>query len=125
MILAAAESDIAQALVGLKNKAIAQASETDTAQPISIIYQFAILQALEADSAFGLGKLKNKSIAQAIETDTALAINPATLGVLIEESSCRVRVYFHQELRARAVPYQELRVRAVPHHDIGQIGQAA
>lgn len=73
----AIETDTAQVLGRLKEKAIGQALETATAQAVTRVKARTIGQATETALAQALGRVKEKLIGQAAETDTAQAVSAA------------------------------------------------
>lgn len=70
----ASETDTAQAVGKAKVKAVGQAVETDTSIAITARKSKNLAQATETDTAQAVARAKSKSIAQSTETDTAQAI---------------------------------------------------
>lgn len=70
----ASETDTAQAVGKAKVKAVGQAVETDTSIAITARKSKNLAQATETDTAQAVARAKSKSVAQSTETDTAQAI---------------------------------------------------
>lgn len=70
----AAETDTAQPVGRVKQRAVAQASETDTAQPLTRVKRKAVAQAAETDTAQTIARLKQRGLGQVTETDAAQAV---------------------------------------------------
>lgn len=70
----ASETDTAQAVGKAKVKAVGQAVETDTSIAITARKSKNLAQATETDTAEAVARAKSKSVAQSTETDTAQAI---------------------------------------------------
>lgn len=70
----ASETDTAQAVGKAKVKAVGQSVETDTSIAITARKSKNLAQATETDTAQAVARAKSKSVAQSTETDTAQAI---------------------------------------------------
>jgi hypothetical protein len=75
-VLQATETDTAQAITIPKTRLIGMATETDTATSITHAKALAVGLATETDTATAITRLKNKSIGQAIEADIAWPATP-------------------------------------------------
>ena len=90
----AAETDTAQAINKVKLKAVGQASETNTVQPITrrTAHTVAVAQASTTDTAQAISKAKTKALGQATETDTVQALTARKLrevGQVVETNTAQ------------------------------------
>lgn len=73
----ATETDLAQAIARVKQKAVGQATETDAAQvitPANPPTVVALGQATETDAAQAVSRVKQRAVAQSVETDASQPI---------------------------------------------------
>jgi len=87
-----AETDTAQALTRVKQKAVGQNAETDAALALVRVKQKAVGLNAEVDSALALTRVKRILIGQAVETNsagvlTALVVKMFVIGQVVEEGT--------------------------------------
>ena len=100
------ETDSAQPLSVLKTHLINQSLETDSALPISSLKSAVIGQAVETDTTQSLTHSKLQTVGQAVETDTSLPVSSGlfvTVGQAVETSTVLVLTHSKTQIIAQAV----------------------